>query len=61
LTRKLWFQLGIGILLALLIIKYFSEVSWIVIPIILTLSTIFIPLLVSGVLFYLTVPIQTLL
>lgn len=60
-TRKLWFQLGIGILLALLIIKYFSEVSWIVNPIIVILSTIFIPLLVSGVLFYLTVPIQTFL
>ncbi len=60
-TRKLWFQLGVGILLTLIIIKFFTEVNWIFTPILIILQTIFIPLLVSGVLFYITVPIQTFL
>lgn len=60
-TRKLWFQLGVGILLTLLIIKFFTEVSWIFNPFIIILKSIFIPLLVAGVLFYITVPIQTFL
>lgn len=61
LTRKLWFQLGIGILLILLIIKFFTEVNWIFTPLIVVLKSIFVPLLVSGVLYYITVPIQTFL
>lgn len=60
-TRKLWFQLGIGILLALIIITYVVEVKWVFSPIFVVAKTIFIPLLISGVLFYLTVPLQTLL
>src|SRR5690625_1152562 len=58
LTRKLWFQLAIGILLSLIIIKYFVEVQWIFSPIIIVLKTIFYPLLIAGVLFYITVPAQ---
>lgn len=58
-TKKLWFQLGIGILMILFIIKFGVEVNWIFNPIIIILQTIFIPLLISGVLFYLTVPLQT--
>lgn len=60
-TRKLWFQLGIGILLSLLIIKFVVEVDWVFQPIFIVLKTIFIPLLISGVLFYITLPLQTLL
>lgn len=60
-TRKLWFQFGIGILLILFIIKYFVEVNWILSPISIVLKTIFYPLLIGGVLFYITVPIQTFL
>lgn len=60
-TRKLWFQVGIGILLGLFIIKYFIEVKWIFSPLLIVAKTIFIPLLIGGVLFYITVPIQTIL
>src|SRR5690625_2016248 len=49
------------ILLTLLIIKFFTEVSFIFNPFIIILKSIFIPLLVAGVLFYITVPIQTFL
>jgi len=61
LTRKLWFQVGVGILLSLLIIKFVVEVNWVFSPILVVLQTIFIPLLLSGVLFYIAVPIQTFL
>ena len=60
-TRKLWFQLGIGILIILFIIKYVVEVKWLFAPIFIVLKTIFIPLLLGGVLFYITVPLQTFL
>lgn len=61
LTRKLWFQVGVGILLLLLIIKFFVEINWLFEPILIVIKTIFIPLLIGGVLFYITVPIQTFL
>lgn len=61
LTRKLWFQVGVGILIALLIIKFFMEVKWIFSPILIIAKTIFLPLLFGGVLFYVTVPIQSFL
>lgn len=60
-TKKLWFQVGVGILLSLFIIKYVVEVKWFFSPIVVVLKTIFLPLLLSGVLFYITVPIQTFL
>lgn len=59
--RKLWFQLGVGILLLLLIIILFLEVKWLFNPIIIIARTIFIPLLISGVIYYITVPLQVLL
>lgn len=61
LTRKLWFQVSIAILIALLIIKFFVEVNWLFEPILIVVKTIFVPLLIGGVLFYITVPIQTFL
>src|SRR5699024_5259521 len=60
-TRKLWFQLGMGALLTLLIIKFFIEVKWIFAPLAILLKTIFLPLLFGGVLFYITEPLQRLL
>lgn len=57
-TRKLWFQVGVGVLLAILIVKYFMEISWIFAPLIIIAKAIFFPLLLGGVLFYITVPIQ---
>ena len=60
-TKKLWFQVGIGTLIGLLIIKYFIEIKGIFNPLIIILRTIFIPLLLGGVLYYVTEPLQRLL
>ncbi|MFJ7934072.1 AI-2E family transporter [Sporosarcina sp. NPDC096371] len=57
-TKKLWFQAGVGILLALLIMKYFMEINWIFAPLLIIAKTIFVPLLLGAVLFYVTVPLQ---
>lgn len=57
-TKKLWFQVGVGILIALLIIKYVIEIHWIFNPIVIIIKTIFVPVLLSGVLFYISEPFQ---
>ncbi len=56
-TNKLWFQAGIGIILALVIIRLFIEVEAIFDPLFIIAGTIFVPLLLGGVLFYLTRPL----
>ncbi|OXS78940.1 AI-2E family transporter [Domibacillus enclensis] len=56
-TNKLWFQAGIGILLAMLIIFMFQEIHEVFQPIVIIAKTIFLPLLIGGVLFYLTRPL----
>jgi len=61
LTKKLWFQVGVGILLALLIIRMFIEVKGIFSPLLIIGQTIFLPLLLGGVLFYLTRPLLNIL
>lgn len=57
-TKKLWFQIGIAILLAILIIKYGMEISFIFDPFVIIIKTILIPVIFGGALFYLTEPIQ---
>lgn len=57
LTKKLWFQVGIGILLTLVIVRMFIEVSGIFSPLVIIAKTIFLPLLLAGVLFYLSRPL----
>ena len=57
-TKKLWFQVGVGILLAMLIIRYFMEIQGIFSPILIIGKAIFLPLLLGGVLYYITEPIQ---
>jgi len=60
-TKKLWFQTGVGILITLLIVKYFIEIKWIFNPLWIILTTIFVPLLLGGVFYYITEPLQRLL
>ncbi|MEE1130053.1 MAG: AI-2E family transporter [Caryophanon sp.] len=60
-TNKAWFQWGVGILLALLIIKFFLEVHWLLNPLVAILKAVAVPLLIGGVLFYITLPVQTFL
>lgn len=56
-TNKLWFQAGVGIILTLVIIRLFIEVQGIFDPLFIIAGTIFVPLLLGGVLFYLTRPL----
>lgn len=56
-TKKLWFQVGVAILLTLLIIRMVIEVKEIFNPLFIIIGTIFIPALLGGVLFYLTRPL----
>lgn len=57
-TKKLWFQTGVAILLALLIIKFFLEINFIFAPIGIIAKAIILPLIIGGVLYYMTEPIQ---
>ncbi|MDN4495200.1 AI-2E family transporter [Ureibacillus aquaedulcis] len=57
-TKKVWFQVGIGMIIALLIIKYVVEIHWIFNPFYIIIKTIFIPLLLGGVLYYISEPLQ---
>ncbi len=56
-VHRLWFQAGIGILLAMLIIFMFQQIREVFNPLFIIAKTIFLPLLVGGVLFYLTRPL----
>lgn len=56
-TKKVWFQVGVAILLTLLIIRMIVEVEYIFNPFFTVLRTIFLPLLIGGVLFYLSRPL----
>lgn len=56
-THKLWFQVGVGILLAMLIVFMFQQIQEVFNPIVVIAKTIFLPLLIGGVLFYLTRPL----
>lgn len=57
-TRKVWFQAGVGILLILVIIKIFMEIKGVFAPFFIIAKTILIPLLLGVVLFYITEPMQ---
>lgn len=48
-------------LLAILIVKYFMEISFIFEPVVIIIKAIILPLLLGGVLYYMTEPVQRLL
>ncbi|WP_338752106.1 AI-2E family transporter [Bacillus sp. FJAT-52991] len=56
-THKSWFQFGIAIVLLLVVIMLFREVKDIFYPLTIIIETVFLPILLAGVLFYLTRPI----
>lgn len=60
-TKKTWFQFGVGLLLSLIIIKFLVDVKWVFSPLIIISKTIFMPILIAGVLFYISKPLQSLL
>ena len=57
-ANKRWFQVGVAILLTLLIIYMFMKVKSIFSPLVIVGQAIFLPLLIGGVLFYLSRPLQ---
>src|SRR5690625_4548105 len=61
LTKRLWFQVGIGIIISLIIIKFLVEVMWIFSPVGVVVKSIFIPLLIGGVIYYVSLPLQVFL
>ena len=61
LTKRLWFQVGIGIIISLIIIKFFIDVKWIFSPVAIVLKSVFIPLLIGGVIYYISLPLQAFL
>ncbi|WP_100332889.1 AI-2E family transporter [Bacillus xiapuensis] len=58
-THKTWFQTGIAIILFLIIILLFREIKSIFYPLVIVAKTVFLPLILAGVLFYLTRPIAS--
>ncbi|TVT28813.1 AI-2E family transporter [Salinicoccus cyprini] len=57
-TKKVWFQTGIAIIITLLIIMLVIRVQVIFEPVFTIVATIFVPLLLGGLLYYITEPIQ---
>src|SRR5699024_6516785 len=57
-TRKVWFQTGVAIIITLLIIMLVIRVQVIFQPFFTIIATVFIPLLIGGLLYYITEPIQ---
>ena len=60
-TNKVWFQTGIAIIITLLIIMLVIRVQVVFEPALTVVTTIFVPLLLGGLLYYITEPIQRLL
>ncbi|MFC3419617.1 AI-2E family transporter [Salinicoccus hispanicus] len=56
-THKVWFRTAVAIIFLLLIIRLFMDVQGIFSPLVVIAQTIFLPLLIGGVLFYLTRPV----
>lgn len=60
-TNKNWFQTGIAIVITLVIIALIIHVQDIFNPVFIILATVLLPLILSGLLYYLTVPILSIL
>lgn len=56
-THKRWFQTAVAVIFTLVIILLLIQLQGLFSPIVTVIQTIFIPLLIGGVLFYLTRPI----
>ncbi|MGE6256468.1 AI-2E family transporter [Heyndrickxia sporothermodurans] len=59
--NKKLFHLGIGIIIVLIIIYLLNQVSFVFTPLVIFIQTLFIPFLISGILYYLARPIVKLL
>ncbi|GIN41658.1 MULTISPECIES: AI-2E family transporter [Heyndrickxia] len=59
--KKKFFNLGIGIIIVLIIIWLLNQVSFVFTPLVIFIQTLFIPFLISGILYYLARPVVRLL
>lgn len=60
-VKNRWFRLGIGIVLALVIIWLLNEVKFVFNPLVIFVQTLFVPFLIGGILFYLCRPLTQVL
>ncbi|WP_254901162.1 AI-2E family transporter [Tuberibacillus sp. Marseille-P3662] len=60
-NRSRWFRIAIGIILFLVIIFLLDKTSYILRPLKVLISTLFLPFFIAGILFYLFRPIQVFL
>lgn len=59
--NKVWFRTGIFLIILFVLIKLFMEVYSVFTPIATIIGSVFLPFLLSGFLFYICLPFQTLL
>lgn len=59
--NKVWFRIGIALLILFLLIKLVMEVHSVFTPFIIILQSVLLPLLLSGFLFYICLPFQKIL
>lgn len=57
-TKKLWFQSGIALIITFVLILLMMQVKVIFAPFMTIIMTIFFPALIGGMLYYITEPIQ---
>lgn len=57
LTKERWFRASVGVILFLVIVWLLAQVQFIFTPIVLFIQTLFLPFLISGILFYLCRPL----
>src|SRR5690625_4187339 len=57
-TNKLWFQSGIALIITLVIILLVMQVQVVFEPFLTIIVTIFFPVIIGGLLYYITEPIQ---
>lgn len=60
-TREKWFRYGTAVIMAFLIIYLGTKISFIFTPIVIIVQTLFPPIVISGILYYLLRPIVNLL
>ncbi|GGA98587.1 AI-2E family transporter [Macrococcus hajekii] len=59
--NKVWFRVAVTMLLVFLIIKYFLEINHIFYPLVVIFSSVALPLVLGGFLYYIMVPFQNFL
>ncbi|PTF17242.1 AI-2E family transporter, partial [Staphylococcus devriesei] len=59
--NKVWFRTGIALIILFVLIKLFMEVQSVFAPIATIIASVLLPFLISGFLFYICLPFQTIL